>query len=191
MDFRIEVDQLRGNGVWSNKAADMLPFALANFTGRHVRIFSSSEVSILDIEPTMQQSMDTIRIYLAYIGSTGVSEHYDGCVSTTEIVQQVPLQTINSKTPNTKESNENTEISFEQSPLKTDELQRGRPKGTPKKKLVSFMTPPKKKALQKEKSHPRDMEKEYQKTIKVKWTAVCIAKRKNCSCKSHETCELQ
>jgi hypothetical protein len=30
MDFRIEVDQLREDGIWSNKAADMLPLALAN-----------------------------------------------------------------------------------------------------------------------------------------------------------------
>ncbi|XP_062577208.1 uncharacterized protein LOC134239069 [Saccostrea cucullata] len=174
MDFSIEVDQLRRDGIWSNKAADMLPLALANFTGRHVRIFSSSsEASVLDIEPTMQRSQNTNHIYLAYVGSRGISEHYDGCVKKTDRIQQAPMQTseknatVTETTANADENNEGLDTPLEQSPLKTKTQRKGRPKGTPKKKSASFMTPPKKKLFRKRKATPETWKKNVRKQLKL------------------------
>ncbi|KAK3107527.1 hypothetical protein FSP39_016707 [Pinctada imbricata] len=170
MDFSVEVEKLRGNGIWSNKAADILPLVLANFTCRHVRIFSSSpEISVLDIEPTLQTKQGIIeeRIYMAYIGS----EHYDGCVKQindkTHIQANGILDTEQKSTSNIEEMDESYVHKEEQSPLQHNEHKRGRPIGTSKTKSDSFMTPPKKKLFRKRKCTPETWKKNVRKKLKL------------------------
>ena len=65
-----EIEQLKSDGYWSNKAGDFLPLALSNWSKRRVVIYTSKlGQPIIDIHPTVASSM---------IG-TEVSEHYDAC----------------------------------------------------------------------------------------------------------------
>ncbi|CAC5366360.1 unnamed protein product [Mytilus coruscus] len=85
IDFRTEIDELSVNGKWTNRAADLLPLALANWTGQTVKIFSSlSNQTILDITPSVKHSKNSScePITLAYLASTNntIPEHYDACV---------------------------------------------------------------------------------------------------------------
>lgn len=76
-----EIDILRQNGYWSNRAGDFLPLALANWSQRTVRIYSSKpEQPVIEIQPTLGSRVETEPICLAYTSSPGISEYYDGCI---------------------------------------------------------------------------------------------------------------
>ena len=70
IEFRQEIDRLAVNGNWTSRAADLLPLALTNWSGKNVRIFSSlSHQPILDIKPTLCQVLSMDPITLAYLAS--------------------------------------------------------------------------------------------------------------------------
>ena len=69
-----EIDILRQNGYWSNRAGDFLPLALANWSQRSVRIYSSKpEQPVFEIQPTLGSRIDTEPICLAYTSPPGIS----------------------------------------------------------------------------------------------------------------------
>ena len=78
-----EIEQLKSDGYWSNKAGDFLPLALSNWTKRRVVIYTSKpEQPIIDIHPADVSSLmnsHTEVIPLAYTSAPGISEHYDAC----------------------------------------------------------------------------------------------------------------
>ena len=78
-----EIEQLKSDGYWSNKAGDFLPLPLSNWTKRRVVIYTSKpEQPIIDIHPADVSSMmdsHTEVIPLAYTSAPGISEHYDAC----------------------------------------------------------------------------------------------------------------
>ena len=82
IDFRQEMEALSADGSWTSRAADLLTLALANWSGRLVKIFSSlSNQPIIDVHPTLKHNTCTDPITLAYIASdnTTIPEHYDMC----------------------------------------------------------------------------------------------------------------
>jgi hypothetical protein len=55
IDFRQEIEALSVDGSWTSRAADLLPLALANWSGRLVKIFSSlANQPIIDVHPTLK-----------------------------------------------------------------------------------------------------------------------------------------
>ena len=71
IEFRQEIDRLAVNGNWTSRVADLLPLALANWSGKNdVRICSSlSHQPILDIKRTLCQALSMDPITLAYLPS--------------------------------------------------------------------------------------------------------------------------
>jgi small subunit ribosomal protein S31 len=66
IEFRQEIDRLAVNGNWTSRVADLLPLALANWSGKNVRICSSlSHQPILDIKPILCQALSMDPITLA------------------------------------------------------------------------------------------------------------------------------
>ena len=75
-----EIEVLKQNGYWSTKAGDFLPLALANWSKRPVRIYTSKQDQpIIEIQPTLGPVCNTELITLAYTSSPGFAEHYDAC----------------------------------------------------------------------------------------------------------------
>jgi len=70
--------------MWDSNSNDILPWALANFTNRRVKIFSSKlNTPHWDITPTLtcgQSSSIFSPIYLALVAPRGQPAHYDGCL---------------------------------------------------------------------------------------------------------------
>ncbi|KAK7089898.1 hypothetical protein V1264_024223 [Littorina saxatilis] len=73
------------SGTWNLKFNDALPLALANLTGRRVKIFTSKqEPATWDVTPTVTSVKhdEASPIYLAMLAPTGQpEEHYDGCLA--------------------------------------------------------------------------------------------------------------
>ncbi|KAK7089115.1 hypothetical protein V1264_024171 [Littorina saxatilis] len=72
------------SGTWNLKFNDALPLALANLTGRRVKIFTSKqEPATWDVTPTVTSVKhdEASPIYLAMLAPTGQPEHYDGCLA--------------------------------------------------------------------------------------------------------------
>jgi hypothetical protein len=66
IEFRPEIDRLAVNGNWTSRVTDLLPLALANWSGKNVRMFSSlSHQPILDIKPILCQALSMDPITLA------------------------------------------------------------------------------------------------------------------------------
>ena len=76
-----EIEQLKSDGYWSNKAGDCPPLVLSNWSKQRVAIYTSKpDQPIIDIHPTVASSMiGTEVISLAYTPAPYVSEHYDVC----------------------------------------------------------------------------------------------------------------
>jgi hypothetical protein len=82
IEFGQEINRLAVNSNWTSRVADLLPLALANWSEKNVRMFSSlSHQPILDIKPTLCQVLSMDPITLAYLASdnTTIPEHYDIC----------------------------------------------------------------------------------------------------------------
>ena len=48
------IDKMRSSGIWDTVANDMMPLALANYTQRRVKIFTSRRnQAVFDITPSM------------------------------------------------------------------------------------------------------------------------------------------
>ncbi|KAK7474659.1 hypothetical protein BaRGS_00034083 [Batillaria attramentaria] len=81
---RASVEELRENGIWNTTANDILPLALANFTRRRVKIFSSKlDKPVWDITPSLKTGETASvfsPIYLAFLAPRGQPEHFDGCL---------------------------------------------------------------------------------------------------------------
>ena len=79
--FLINVHELRQSGKWTNDAADFLPLALADWTQRPIKIFTSNQQRpVFDVLPTSHvginhQNAITLGFLQCY------PEHYDACVS--------------------------------------------------------------------------------------------------------------
>jgi len=68
---------LRQDGYWSNRAADVLPLALANWRKRLVRIYSSEpHKSVIKVHPLSQYDQSRNPILLAYTVPIGHAAHY-------------------------------------------------------------------------------------------------------------------
>jgi hypothetical protein len=77
-DYNMEVGCLRQKGYWSNSVADVLPLALANWSKRGVRIYSSDpRTPVIYVHPKSVQNENPI--ILAFISASGLASHYDAC----------------------------------------------------------------------------------------------------------------
>ena len=76
-----EIEQLKSDGYWSNKAGDFLPLVLSYWSKRRVVIYTSKpDQPIIDVYPTVASSMIGTEVMpLTYTSAPGVSEHYDVC----------------------------------------------------------------------------------------------------------------
>lgn len=65
IDFRTAVEELKGNGRWTNRAADLLPLALSNWSKKRIKIFTSlTQRPVVDIAPTLCEPEQSTPIYL-------------------------------------------------------------------------------------------------------------------------------
>ncbi|XP_070182460.1 uncharacterized protein [Littorina saxatilis] len=72
---------LTRNGAWNTEANDILPLALANFTKRRIKIFTSKmNIPHFDIVPSTGKASIFKPIYLALLAPRGQPAHYDGCL---------------------------------------------------------------------------------------------------------------
>ena len=72
------ISDMRQMGKWDSVVGDIMPHALANFTGRKVKIISSNQTKgILNINPSNGDAISPC-IYLVYFDIQG-RQHYDGC----------------------------------------------------------------------------------------------------------------
>ncbi|KAL8585133.1 hypothetical protein ACOMHN_013149 [Nucella lapillus] len=79
-----DVSRMKLSGVWNLKTNDALPLALANLTGRRLKIFTSKEKpAMFDVIPTLPYvKRDAFSpIYVAKLAPNGLPEHYDGCLA--------------------------------------------------------------------------------------------------------------
>ncbi|KAH3779743.1 hypothetical protein DPMN_002916 [Dreissena polymorpha] len=79
-----KVNFLREEGHWDNDLADALPLAIANVSGRVLKIYCSRRAnSMYEIRPTLHADTDANDcINLAFIQVPGL-EHYDACTNAT------------------------------------------------------------------------------------------------------------
>ena len=100
-----QIETLRQNGYWSNRASDLLPLALANWSQRTVRIYSSKpEQPVIEVQPTLGQHNESEPVCLAYISSPGISEHYDGCIKCSTLSQALSSETHSKMQPDESQS---------------------------------------------------------------------------------------
>ena len=77
-----ELESLKKEGYWSNKAADLLPLALANYVECFVTIYTSKpDKQKIIIVPTLTRNERDKEIQLAYISIPNILEHYDACIA--------------------------------------------------------------------------------------------------------------
>ncbi|KAK7504907.1 hypothetical protein BaRGS_00003935, partial [Batillaria attramentaria] len=77
-----QIIAIRGSGIWDTAVNDVLPLALANFTGRRIKIFTSKQdPDVINVKLTMCNGDVFQPIYLAYLAPSGLPEHYDGCIA--------------------------------------------------------------------------------------------------------------
>ena len=75
---------MRAPGVWNTTANDVVPLALANFTGRRVKLFTSKKQQpVVGITPSMPGVTCSVfqPVYMALLAPAGMPEHYDGCLA--------------------------------------------------------------------------------------------------------------
>ena len=75
---------IRAPGVWNTTANDVFPLALANFTGRRVKNFTSKKQQpVVGITPSMPGVTCSVfqPVYMALLAPAGMPEHYDGCLA--------------------------------------------------------------------------------------------------------------
>lgn len=100
-----QIETLRQNGYWSNRAGDFLPLALVNWSHRTVRIYSSKpEQPVIEVQPTLGHLVESEPVCLAYISSPGISEHYDGCIKCSTLSQALPSETHPKMQPDENQS---------------------------------------------------------------------------------------
>ena len=98
---------LRQDGTWSSKANDLLPLALANATGRRVKIFCSRrQQPHIDIQPTLTQADIFNPIYLGLLAVPGL-EHYDGVIAEKQHLYQQNAPVSHHQPDQTKDADQN------------------------------------------------------------------------------------
>jgi len=174
IDFRTEVEELKGNGRWTNRAADLLPLALSNWSKKRIKIFTSlTQRPVIDIAPTLCEPEQSTPIYLYYLTSEDDSmpSQYDACVQIGTNVTYQPAKIVEEQHQhyvyaedgcNEIPSTETQTIT----PAKT-KTNVGRPRGTPPRKSHTFMTPPKKKLFRKRKATPDEWKKNTRKKLRM------------------------
>lgn len=80
--YMSKVNFLREKGHWDNNPADAVPLAIANFSGRVLKIYCSKRTNPLyEIRPKLPTDTDeNYCINLAFLQVPGF-EHYDACTS--------------------------------------------------------------------------------------------------------------
>lgn len=92
-EYLDEIENLKRVGYWSNRVADFLPLALANFEKKCVLIYTNKEEQpIIKIQPNLVDIASDDVINLAYISIPGLIEHYDACVIASDTDSQNILQ---------------------------------------------------------------------------------------------------
>lgn len=150
---------MRQDGYWINRAADVLPLALANWSRQLVRIYSSDpQKPIIEVHPTSKCQSEVV-ILLAYTVSSGSGVHYDACT------QIVPAEVASPDT-----------IQPEQIPVESDLNNRSHcvpasptreTAGNSPRKAASFMTPPKRKRNRKKKATQENLKKNIRKNLRL------------------------
>ena len=155
------MEELKCNGKWTNCAADLLPLALSNWSRKTIKIFSClTQKPVFDITPTLCEPDQYSSIFLAYLSSedNSIPSHYDGCEKIgTQTNHEEAIRTddelnqINTDIENVNNTENGTTESDTRTPIKSRKKV-GRPKGTPQRKLHSFITPHTKKLFRKKES---------------------------------------
>ncbi|CAC5416611.1 unnamed protein product [Mytilus coruscus] len=168
IDFRTEIDEFSVNGSWTNRAADLLPLALANWSGQTVKIFSTSTNN------TIPEHYDAcVKLGTAHKPSNANQlNQSDSCHEESEITENINKEISNEEGPtiDNNHQSENSDVLYTCVQIGTPEKpkrKRGRPKGTPPRKAPNFITPPKKKLFRKRKAMPETWKKNIRKQLRL------------------------
>ena len=149
-----ELENLKKDGYWSNKAADLLPLALANYVDCRVTIYTSKpDQQKIVIVPTLTQNERNKEIRLAYISIPNILEHYDACIA---IPACDPGPYIASPVPST------TDISQHANVLNTSKKVIQTPSTAAK-----YVSPNKKRLFRKRKATPENWKKNIRKRLRL------------------------
>lgn len=165
-EYLDEIENLKRVGYWSNRVADFLPLALANFEKKCVLIYTNKEEQpIIKIQPNLVDIASDDVINLAYISIPGLIEHNDACV----IASDTDSQNISS---NVNDSNDNEHEMFVATPLSTET------NATPKKstgsytsatprKTANYNTPVKIRLVRKRMATPENWKRNIRKKLRL------------------------
>ena len=179
IDFRTEVEELKHHGKWTNRTAGLLPLALANWSKKPIRIFSSlSTKPVMDILPTVCPPESSASIFLAYLTTENDAfpSHYDGCVKIETVQNNANLNDFNKKVLVAQHVNVDCEEeivltnTLSDQPIVTPSKSKkkpGRPKGTSQREKLTYITPLEKKLFRKRKSTPEDWKKNVRKRLRL------------------------
>ena len=79
---KTQIEMIRQPGQWNSQANDILPFALANYSNRRVKIFSSRRNQpVINVRPSTPHSIFQPICLALLAPPIGIPEHYDGCVA--------------------------------------------------------------------------------------------------------------
>ena len=99
LHFLETIAGLRKRGAWTTEGNDLLLLALANITGRRLKIFCSrQQESYYDVQPTLKRTDIFNPIYFAYLAIPG-GEHYDGCTAENQHMYPQMNQRIEKEAP--------------------------------------------------------------------------------------------
>jgi hypothetical protein len=187
--YILQVEKLREDGQWSADIADILPKALADWTGRSVRLLrSKSGKPILDLQPTTEKtSAKKQPILLAHMSPPGLPEHYDIC-------RREPRESvIDPNMPQQQEPNAQNLTQREETPEKDlshqEHIANAVPDSNTPRKSARFMTPPKKQRFRKRKATPENWKKNVRKTLKLTGKEHLSAKGRTVSEKRVKPCD--
>lgn len=163
--FLMNVHELRQSGKWTNDAADCLPLALADWTQRPVRIFTSNQQKpVFDVMPmshvgTDHQCAKTLVLLQCYL------EYYDACMSVKNN-EHSGCSFMDSGGDVSRDNvtdglSTNQKDTFEQTPLLSPEKMQPVTPG----KEDAFTTPPTKKLVRKRTPKPETWKQSVRKAL--------------------------
>ncbi|CAC5404117.1 unnamed protein product [Mytilus coruscus] len=184
IDFRTEIDEFSVNGSRTNRAADLLLLALANWTGQTVKLFSTSTNN------TIPEHYDAcVKLGTTHKPSNANQlNQSNSCHEESEITENINREISNEESPtiDNNQQSENSDVLYTCVQICTPEKpkrKRGRPKGTPPRKAPNFITPPKKKLFRKRKAMPETWKKNIRKKLRLSGKEYISVKGNTIKCK--------
>ena len=169
--FLMNVHELRQSGKWTNDAADFLPLALADWTQRPIKIFTSNQQRpVFDVLPTSHVGINHQNaITLAFLQC--YPEHYDACVSE----KNKDHSGCSSMYSGNDVSQDN--LTDGQSTNQQETVEQTSPPSPEKEQLITprkqgaFTTPPTKKLVRKRTPKPETWKQSVRKTLRLEGKA--------------------